>query len=210
MATRKARNGKINIYVDADDTIIESSKTVIQIINERYDIQPPKTFDNLRNWNYTCIYPGMTGEEVEEIYSSPEFFARVKPNPEFLKVYKKHKNNFNFIVVTKGQKRNLDLKEKWFKENFPDMFFVGIEFTPDEPQGFDKSVIDMTGGIQIDDRTDALLGTKAECKILLKNGKNFKWNEVESGSELYILNRWKEIGEVLDFTLLYPDWTSMM
>lgn len=209
MSIRKARNGKINIWVDADDTILESSKTVIQIINERYGVNPPKTIDHLREWNYTCIYAGMTGGEVEAIYASTEFFERVKPNPEFITLYEAHKDDFNFIVVTKGNKENLDLKEAWFKKTFPEMYFVGIEFAKDG-QDFDKSIIDMTGGIQIDDRTDALVSTNAELKILLKNGRDLEWNKVPRDSELYVVNYWREIKEILEFTLHCPEWTDLM
>lgn len=210
MSIKKAKNGKINIYVDADDTIIESSQAVIQIINEKYGINPPKTIEDLRDWNYTCIYPEMTGEIVEEIYSSEEFFERVKPNKEFLEVYRKHKDNFNFIVVTKGGKINLARKQAWFLRRFPAMKFVGFLFDEGGEHSFDKSSENMSGGIQIDDRTDALVNTNAGCKILLKNGREFKWNQVDRGYDLYIFNRWKEIGELLDFTLKYPEWITLM
>ena len=34
---------KIKLFIDADDTILESSKTFIEILNERFNISPPKT-----------------------------------------------------------------------------------------------------------------------------------------------------------------------
>lgn len=196
---------KIKIFVDADDTVIESSKTVIDIINERYNITPPKTFQNLHNWNYTCIHPSMTADEVNAIYASDEFFERVQPNASFVKVYEKHKNNFDFFVVTKGDKPNLDKKEAWFKEHFPKMNFIGIEFIP-EGENFDKSIIPMKGGIQIDDRTDALVSTTASCKMLLQNGIRVSWNKPQEGANLYVVQTWEEIGQVLDFTVKCPEW----
>ena len=196
---------KIKIFVDADDTVIESSKTVIDINNERYNITPPKTFQNLHNWNYTCIHPSMTADEVNAIYASDEFFERVQPNASFVKVYEKHKNNFDFFVVTKGDKPNLDKKEAWFKEHFPKMNFIGIEFIP-EGENFDKSIIPMKGGIQIDDRTDALVSTTASCKMLLQNGIRVSWNKPQEGANLYVVQTWEEIGQVLDFTVKCPEW----
>lgn len=198
-------DAKIKIFVDADDTVIESSKTVIDIINERYDINPPKTFQNLHNWNYTCIHPSMTPDEVNEIYASDEFFERVQPNPSFVKVYEKHKDNFDFFVVTKGDAPNLDKKEQWFHSHFPEMNFIGIEFIP-EAENFDKSIIPMKGGIQIDDRTDALVSTTASCKMLLQNGIRVAWNRPKEGANLYVVQTWEEIGQVLDFTVKCPEW----
>ena len=196
---------KIKIFVDADDTVIESSKTVIDIINERYNIDPPKSFQNLHNWNYTCIHPSMTADEVNAIYASDEFFERVRPNASFVKVYEKHKDNFDFFIVTKGDKPNLDKKETWFKKRFPKMNFVGIEFAPGG-ENFDKSIIPMKGGIQIHDRTDALVSTSASCKMLLQNGIRVSWNKPKEGANLYVVQTWEEIGQVLDFTVKCTQW----
>ena len=184
---------------------LDSYLSNIDIINERYNITPPKTFQNLHNWNYTCIHPSMTADEVNAIYASDEFFERVQPNASFVKVYKKHKDNFDFFVVTKGDKPNLDKKEAWFKEHFPKMNFIGIEFIP-EGENFDKSIIPMKGGIQIDDRTDALVSTTASCKMLLQNGIRVSWNKPQEGANLYVVQTWEEIGQVLDFTVKCPEW----
>lgn len=196
---------KIKIFVDADDTIIESSKTVIDIINEKYNIVPPKTIQDLHDWNYTCIHPAMNAKEVENIYSSDVFFEKAQPNTSFVEVYERYKDNFDFFVVTKGSKLNLNKKETWFKERFPEINFIGIEFAS-WGEDFDKSIIPMKGGIQIDDRTDALVSTSASCKMLLQNGIRVAWNKPKEGANLYIVQTWEEIGQVLDFTVKCPEW----
>ena len=56
------------------------------------------------------------------------------------------------------------------------------------------------------DRTDALLSTKASCKILLQNGLELPWNRPETGANLYVVQTWEDIDEVLDFTVKYPNW----
>ena len=33
----------VTLYVDADDTILDSSKAVIEILNEKYNLSPAKT-----------------------------------------------------------------------------------------------------------------------------------------------------------------------
>ena len=199
------KENKMRIYIDADDTVLESSRTVIEIINERYSLSPPKDIDDLRCWNYTCIYPGMTAEEVSAIYASEEFFDRVAPDKGFLEVYEAFKDDFEFVLVTTGTRENLDKKELWFKREFPSILFVGIEFPP-TGNPFDKSIIPMKGGIQIDDRTDALMSTTASCKVLIQNHLELPWNRPESGANLYVVQTWKDIGDMLSFTVKYPNW----
>ena len=60
----------------------------------------------------------------------------------------------------------------------------------------------MNYGIQIDDRTDCLMGTNANIKILFKNHQEFDWNQTYDINEpIYIMNDWKEIIETLEFAL---------
>ena len=60
----------------------------------------------------------------------------------------------------------------------------------------------MNYGIQIHDRTDCLMGTNANIKILFKNNQEFDWNRTYDINEpIYIMNDWKEIIETLEFAL---------
>ena len=51
---------KIKLFIDADDTILESSKTFIDIVNRQDNINPPKTYDGLRDWKYRSLFPYIT------------------------------------------------------------------------------------------------------------------------------------------------------
>lgn len=206
----RADSKRITIFLDADDTILESSKTVIAILNERYNITPPKNITHMKEWNYRSICKHVTGKEVDEIYSSDEFFERVTINPDFLKIYERYKEKFNFCVVTKGTKQNLEKKRQYLKERLPDIVFTGISFTTEDSTDFDKSKIDMSRGIQIDDRMDCL-NTNANCKILLKNNLNVPWNAYggEDVGNLYIVNNWDEIERIFQFSQQFPDWIQL-
>lgn len=63
--------------------------------------------------------------------------------------------------------------------------------------GRDKCRFDMTGAIQIDDRTDALLHTNAAVKILFKNFHNHEWQRVPAGADIYAVDTWDEIKEIM-------------
>ena len=196
---------KIRLFIDADDTILESSKAFIDIVNRQDNINPPKTYEELQDWRYQSLFPYMTTKRVAEIYDSEEFFNIVKVNPDFKSFYLKYENDFEWYIVTKGHKSNIEHKQKYFKKHFPKAKVVGCRFDSKEEQNFDKSHIDMDYGIQIDDRTDCLIGSNANIKILFKNNRDFYWNRTDMTSEpLYIMNSWKEIIETLEFALKNP------
>lgn len=204
---------KIAIYVDADDTIMKSSEAVIKILNKKYNITPPKTIKDLRDWRYRSIYGLLGNDEVDNIFDSDEFFDVVELDNEFLSFYKANQKDFSFIVVTKGTKDNLKKKEEYLKKILGDSFeFIGIETKRqqydeyyDKELGFkrrkiDKSSVNMRHGIQIDDRTDNLITTNAPVKILYKHDSDMYWNrDYENVNNLYAVNTWKEIIDILSF-----------
>ena len=197
---------KIRLFIDADDTILESSKAFIDIVNRQDNINPPKTYEELQDWRYQSLFPYMTTKRVVEIYDSEEFFNIVKVNPDFESFYLKHENDFEWYIVTKGYKTNIEHKQKYFKKHLPKANVVGCRFGSKEEQDFDKSHIDMDYGIQIDDRTDCLIGSNANIKVLFKNNRDFYWNRTDMSNEpLYIMNSWKEIIETLEFALKNSD-----
>ena len=197
---------KIKLFIDADDTILESSKAFINIVNQQDNVTPHKTYEELRDWKYRSLFPYMTNERIFKIYDSEEFFNIVKINSDFENFYLKHENDFEWNIVTKGHKSNIEHKQKYCKKHLPKAKVVGCRFDSMEEQNFDKSHIDMDYGIQIDDRTDCLTGSNANIKILFKNNRDFYWNRTEMTSEpLYIMNSWKEIIETLEFALKNSD-----
>lgn len=202
----KSKKKKIKLFIDADDTILESSKAFIDIVNRQDNIDPPKTIPELRDWKYRSLSPHITNERVIEIYNLEEFFNIVKINPDFKSFYLKHENDFEWNIVTKGNKTNIEHKQKYFKKYLPKAKVIGCRFNSIEEQNFDKSHIDMDYGIQIDGRTDCLIGSNANIKILFKNNRDFYWNRTDITSEpLYIMNSWKEIIETLEFALENSD-----
>lgn len=191
---------KINVFIDVDDTIFQSSKTVINILNERYNLSPQKTINDLKNWNYQSIYDKITESEIMDIYDSDEFFDKVTPNPDFLSLYNELHEKINFIVVTKGRKTNLFKKENKVKKFFPNMQYIGIPFLMNEYENFNKSSVNMLYGVQIDDRIDCL-NTNASIKILIKNDLELPWNQycAENIGNLYVASNFKDIKKILNF-----------
>lgn len=188
---------KIKIFLDCDDTILNSSETVIEILNKKNGTL--KTIEDLKDWGYKSIDKFLTPEDVNNIYDSDSFWVRVKFKKEFVEFYNENKNKFKWIIVTKGNTVNLE-KKRDFLDNF---FGNNYEFIPmnfNIISGFDKTSVNMENGIQIDDKTECLLGTNAACKILLTNDRQKYWNKIPSQEDnLYQANNWEEIVDLLKF-----------
>ena len=200
----------VTLYVDADDTILDSSKAVIEILNEKYNLSPAKTILDLEDWNYHSICDEVTTAEVTEIYNSKDFFDRVKIKKGFENFCRKHKDKFSLKIVTKGTFENLRRKEEYFSKYLPEAEVVGIGFNTDTLSDFGKGHIDMAGGIQIDDRTDSL-NTNAPIKILITHGMQLPWNQYlgEYDKEsVYILENWDLIEESLLFFYEHPEFIN--
>ena len=200
----------ITLYVDADDTILDSSKTVIEILNEKYNLSPAKTILDLEDWNYHSICDEVTPSEVTEIYNSKDFFDRVKIKKGFEGFWRKNKDKFSLKIVTKGTSENIRRKEEYFSRYLPEAEVVGVEFNTDTLSDFGKGHIDMTNGIQIDDRTDSL-NTNAPIKILITHGMQLPWNQYlgEYDKEsVYILENWDLIEESLLFFYEHPEFIN--
>ena len=200
----------VTLYVDADDTILDSSKAVIEILNEKYNLSPAKTILDLEDWNYHSICDEVTPAEVTEIYNSKDFFDRVKIKKGFESFWRKHKDKFSLKIVTKVTFENLRRKEEYFSKYLPEAEVIGVGFSTDTLSDFGKGHIDMTGGIQIDDRTDSL-NTNAPIKILITHGMQLPWNQYlgEYDKEsVYILENWDLIEESLLFFYEHPEFIN--
>ena len=183
------------VYVDFDNTIVESNQKVIEILNDKYGLN--KSEDDLEYYGYTSIAP-ITEEEKLGIFESDEFFSNLKFKSDFLKVLNKYDGKVKFVITTKGTAENLKKKEQWIKENIPgNISFVGIT-----NNSLSKRQVDMTNGIQIDDCT-AALDTNADIKILYKDNHNFNWQSNYNNTDILVVNTWLEIDDILSFYSSY-------
>lgn len=189
--------GKRKIYLDADDTIMNSSLAIIEIANQKFGTD--KTIDDLKDWSYETIFKNTDEFNTVSLYESDIFFETVTPNIGFCKFYEKYKNELDFIVVTLGTKKNLEKKKEWFKKIFPAITFFGIGIG--EGSAFDKSILDMYNSIQIDDRFDCVRYTNASVKMVLKNNKDFYWANQTDITNFYYMDNWDMIDESVDFIL---------
>lgn len=89
---------------------------------------------------------------------------------------------YHIIFVSMGDLPNLKLKAKWVDENFPWCEFIGVNLNDYS----DKSHIDMTDSIFVDDSSNNLFTSNAKRKLCF--GEIKSWNKNWNGERV---NNWK-------------------
>lgn len=209
-----ASQSKLAIYWDVDDVVLNTSETVIQLINDNYNrpnSKPMKEFEDLKDWKMKSINRDIESGYIWEVLESNEFWDRVSFNEKFIKfISSPTAQRFRHYFLTVGTLPNLQKKHNQLcgilhnaLDLEKDYNFIGL------PPHTDKHIIDMEGGIQIDDNLKNLVYTNAEIKILLKNNLETDYNiyskfRKDSIRNLYETNTLEETFQILDFILSHP------
>lgn len=194
-------NNKIDLFLDFDDTICLTSKQFVKLANKKY--KKEENWNNINRWDFKDLYPEITNNDIDNIFSSEDFFVDLELCENCLDVINSIKNLANIHIATIGTDKNLKNKMKWIKENLNiDFNFNGILDTGIN----DKSSVDMSGAIFIDDRTDNLRSSNANIKILYKNYHNYSWQQIEPNDNIYVVDSWEQICSILDFIFKNPEF----
>lgn len=208
------------LVFDVDDVVLNSCEAIIEIVNERYNLSPKVTTENVKDWNFTCLkreIKRQRGIEVHtqdflKIFESEEFWNKVEFKQGIIDiVYNPQiKERFKITLVSTGTKKNLDLKIKYLHNhlNMENISFLGVPLDLNSPNYSKKEIdthLSLWGGIQVDDKYECL-NTNAKLKILLKNNKDTTYNFVpESREDLYVVNNLEELKEILMFIIIDED-----
>lgn len=168
------------LFLDFDNTIVDTIAAVVSIYNEDYASHEgfiqvdPK---DVTSWEFTeCNLA--TYEEIDKYFGDKRFFQRVKLYPSAGQVLRSLSHRYNITIVSHGYASNLKLKEEWIKNNlFKEVFdnscnteFIGVDWETHN----DKSHVDMSNSIFVDDSIRNLETSSAKYKILY--GEYMDWN----------------------------------
>lgn len=197
---------KQKIVLDFDDTLVKSSEQIIQMLNQRHNLN--KTIKDLTDWGYSSIYPQITNQEVTELYSSKDFFENVKWNEGVELFLLNFKKDYKFIICSKGNKQNLYYKHLFlmtrFEEmNIQDWEFIGLETNDDSDYNLNKSMVDFSDCLFcIDDNVNALLSINTPKKILIKNFAEYYWNKTPiNRKDVYVINDFYDLIKMCEFDM---------
>lgn len=169
---------KKKIYIGFDDTLVDSTKLILEIYNQRYkeDVSPSdvQAFELMTHCSRLGEYhDGDYNREIEEYYSSDHFWNNIKPKGKVTEVLNQLKEDgFELILVSNGGALNLEKKLVYTQEVFP--MFDRYLFLCQNSQPYTKRDIDMSDCVFIDDTVRYLSESKAAVKIMF--GKNMKGN----------------------------------
>ena len=184
---------RIKLFIDVDGTIINTAETFIDKYCKENNIN--KTIDDLKDWEFKSIDRKMHINEFLRYIETEEFFEIIELDENFLKFYVMNQDKYEWIFITKGTKKNLELKEKFLRESLPtfnNVKYIGIE-------NEDKKNYNMKNGIQVDDNINNL-NTNAKYKILIKNYLETNYNRIQAPSDdIYEMNNWNEIVESIEW-----------
>lgn len=192
---------KPTVYLDIDDVLLDSTNAVLKVLESRYGVKQEQV--NVKDWRFRSVKRDLTGEEIEEIFASDEFWNDVELNSSLMSAFEEGLwDKYNWIFVTKGNEENLNKKYDYLC-NQP--FFAEHEnwtyYRLDLHET--KAKVHMMGGIQVDDLYGNLVNTDADMKILLKNGRDTPFNtpkrDTDNFENLYIINDIFELIDILNW-----------
>jgi len=195
------QNKNIPLYLDVDDVILNSSETILALLKSKYPQNlslQSKSISDLHDWGYKSFLPTITREEVESMFESPQFWSTVRIRPDFLTILRSpFIHNYQIHLTTHCSPVTQPKKETLLSPIFSfynlNYDFAWVHF----PNS--KSIIDMTGGIQVDDVTQNLLDTNSSLKILLTNSLSTSYNQIPPNSNIYSINTLSELHSTLQF-----------
>lgn len=192
----------MKIFVDFDDTLAMSSATVVNYLNEKYGLS--KTVNDVHDWCYRSVYRHMTPKMVEDVYAGDYFWNNVALFRDAVDILRGH----DVTVCSCGCSENLRRKAQFISESALGYGIAFIDTQGGRKSGRDKCEFDMAGAVQIDDRVDSLLYTNAAVKILFKNGNSHTWQKIPAGADIYVVDTWQEIEELLRWFNDNPDFPA--
>ena len=158
--------------IDLDSTIINTSKSIINLHNKIYKDKPIVYTDN-HDWNfYPMIKTKEKLRELFKLFDHDEFYdpSTLVVFPNAIQVINELSMQNDVIICSKHDKSRRNNTQKWIYETFAT---TEIVFT----DTFDKSVVGHVD-IAIDDKPEALKTIDAKYKILYGL---YDWNKDQKG-----------------------------
>lgn len=185
----------LKLFIDFDDTIIETMRTYCRVYNFLYQFNKNYKFADytkVTQWDFSDVCP-LTIEDPNEIFESPLFFNTATLQPNANEILKELNKKYELYIVTIGTPRNIELKARWIGKRLP--FIDNLILLYNKEIKMDKSIIDMSGGILIDDHINNLHSSNAQMKVCFNgSGRELPWNKNWKG---IMVNTWIELEDVL-------------
>lgn len=178
------------LYIDFDGVIVATIDAIVDLYNE--DFQYYKNFSVVNWWTVNtwgfeeckCAPKGY----IDLYFNQPRFFNRLHFMPWAQEAMIELSKYYKIKIVSHGYSPNLRQKELWIKSKLPFTEFIGVNLKEHN----DKSHIDMSDGLFIDDSSKNLATSNAKECICF--GDKYSWNKDWTGKRMM---NWAEIRQYL-------------
>jgi len=164
---------KKKLFLDFDSTIVDSIKSYCNYYNKVYQFDQGFKIaiaENVNQWDLRDECPLVDNPEF--IFSNGYFFENLEFMPNAYEVLERLSLQYELIICSIGTYDNISLKSLWIQRNLP--FIKNSILIVNDGCKMDKSVINMSDSIFLDDHANNLFTSNAEFKILF--GKEYPWN----------------------------------
>lgn len=180
-----------NLFIDFDGTIVNTIKAICDLYNKDFAFYDDYKFINwsdIETWNFDELKLA-SSKYINQYFNQPRFFDVVEFMPFAKEIIDELSSIYKIHIVSMGDKANLRLKEQWIKNNISYAEFIGVDFA----ENADKSKIDFTNGILIDDSIANLKTSNATINICF--GDEYDWNKDWSSFRCY---NWIDVKRLLN------------
>lgn len=167
----------LKLFIDFDGTIVNARKAYFTVYESLYShhyeyIHP--------NWEDKCSWDLQTMCPLvrEDLFEHDLFFYNLELEQDAEKYLKLLAKYSDITICSIGTYKNIAKKSMWIKSKLP--FIKKSIFINNGENHMDKSIIDMKGGIIIDDVASNLVTSNAMSKVCY--GEKFAWNESWKGA----------------------------
>ena len=175
---------KPKLYLDFDGVITNSIDAIVSLYNDDFQAYPDYQYikpEDINTWDFkecNCA----KHETFTTYFNTPRFYRNLKFMDQADVFLWLLSYQFDFTIVSFGNPANLKLKKMWIDKklklfindskmlNQANTKFIGLDFAEYD----NKSCVDMSDGIFIDDTYEHLVTSNAKHKIVF--GKQYPWN----------------------------------
>ena len=171
---------KPTLYIDLDNVVFDTVDAIKTLYDENY-----RLYDNYKCVDYNAMTSYdfrelqlLTKEKLNEYFCSGRFFDVVNciEGAELSIATLNGFNQYPVTLVSIGTPENIKGKQQWIDNVLRGGFELDVDFVG--LNSFDKSEIDMSGGILIDDELKNLETSNADVKICFGD---YEWNKDWTG-----------------------------
>lgn len=165
------------IMIDFDNTAYNTTKAIAKLYHDDYCYYSDYkriNWEDIHTWGFDEL--SLAGSRVIDMYfNQRRFFRIIEPMKNFQIVAWLLRKDYKITFCSHGYSPNLLQKKEFIEKNYPNDGFIGVNLK----QHKDKSSVDMSNCIFIDDTASNLKTSNAAIKILF--GEDEEWNRDWTG-----------------------------